>query len=206
MQLLLSDPAARGAPAAGTQTPPYKGPGARRHLCEPSNYFIPAQKTEGACDPGRLPGVHPLLGVWSRDQMGESCLCTELRFFRTEFNIVSQNKLLPFYQERDGLSLTGLQEQGRHRAAPGTGRQDGTLGEPPAAPAHRSPLSRDGRKGWCLQTGALQRPCSDEVSPGKTATQGVTITGSPGMGYHSPDREERLLPSPHSLCWPRDRC
>ena len=25
--------------------------------------FIPAQRTEGACDPGRRPGVRPLLGV-----------------------------------------------------------------------------------------------------------------------------------------------
>lgn len=31
---------------------------------------------------------------------------------------------------------------------------------------------RDDRKGGCLQTGAFQVPCRDEVSPGKTATQG----------------------------------
>ena len=71
------------------------------------------------------------------------------KMFRTEFNIVSQNKPLPFYQERNSLSLMRLQEQSNHRAAPGTGRQDGTLGEPPAAPAHRSLLSPEmaGREG-----------------------------------------------------------
>lgn len=37
--------------------------GDERHLREPSNYSIPAQRTEGSCVPGRLPGVRPLLGV-----------------------------------------------------------------------------------------------------------------------------------------------
>lgn len=71
------------------------------------------------------------------------------KMFRTEFNIVSQNKPLPFYQEENSLSLMGFQKQGNHRAAPGTCRQDGTLGEPPAASAHRSFLNPEttGREG-----------------------------------------------------------
>ena len=49
---------------------------------------------------------------------------------------------------------------------------------------------RDDRKGGCLQTGAFQVPCSDEVSPGKTATQGVTITVPQVWGTHPPTRKK----------------